>query len=140
MGAPVSSALRQAFGRAPAGRRGRLAVAVGVAILMAAGGAPASAQDDAARTPSVRTFANVTAATLTCLAENSRREHGAVNTVDPGNPNIVTSETHYFGLTRIVRDFDPRAETATYRILRKPAIASYAQVWDGIRNATRACS
>src|SRR5579859_848622 len=98
-----------------------------------------SAPRGASMAPS-RTFANITAATLVCVADRSRKQHGTVYIADPRNPNIVTSETHYFGLTRIVYDFDPPARTVTYRILQKPGLASYGQVWDGIRDAIAACS
>src|SRR5579859_5421970 len=90
--------------------------------------------------PPARTYTGVTQAILTCVRDNSRKSHGTVYTGDPTNPNRVTSETHYFGLTRIVYDFDPSARTVTYRILRKPGLASYGDVWDGIRDALRACS
>jgi hypothetical protein len=90
--------------------------------------------------PPARTFSNVTAATLACVADRSRKQHGTVYTPDAKNPNIVTSETRYFGLTRILYAFDPSARAVTYTILQKPGLASYSQVWDGIRDAIKACS
>jgi hypothetical protein len=89
--------------------------------------------------PAVRTYSGVTQAILTCVRDNSRKKHGTVYTSDATNPNRITSETHYFGLTRIVSDFDPSVGTVTYRVLQKPGLASYDQVWDGIRKAIKAC-
>ena len=119
----------------------RLSVTVATAsLLVGAGATVARPGGGAAASPPARTFANVTAATLACVEDRSRAQHGTVYTRDARNPNIVTSETHYFGLTRIVYDFDPSVSRVTYRILQKPGMASYGQVWDGIRDAIKACS
>jgi hypothetical protein len=90
--------------------------------------------------PNTRLFSNLSAETLACMTDRSRKQYGTVATVDSRNPNIVTSETHFFGVTRVVREFDPRGGKATFSILQKPAIASYDQVWNGIREAIKACS
>jgi hypothetical protein len=111
--------------------------ATALTLVFAAGPAAPGETPPAATT---RTFSNVTAHTLQCMEERSVKQHGTVYRRDAKDQNIVTSETHYFGLTRIVSDFDPPADSVTYRILQKPGLASYAQVWDGIREAIKACS
>jgi hypothetical protein len=90
--------------------------------------------------PPTRTYSGVTQAVLTCVRDNSRRQHGTVYTRDPNNPNNGESETHYYGLTRLLYAFDPAQATITYTILHKPAIASTGQVWNGISAAIKACS
>ena len=117
--------------------RARTIVAA-ASLMLAAGGAPAARAADPA--PSTRTFSHVTGAILACMVERSRKRHGTLYTSDPADPNRLTSETHYFGLTRIVSEFDPANGTVTYQILQKPGLASYDQVWDGIRDAIKACS
>jgi hypothetical protein len=107
--------------------------------VLLSGGATA-APEATPSSPPTRTFSNVTAATFACVIDRSRKRHGTVYAQDPANPQRMTSETHYFGLTRIVSDFDPQARTVTYRILQKPGLASYDQVWDGIRAEIAACS
>lgn len=109
-------------------------------LALPAGSALATPAGAPSMSPPARTFSNVTAATLACVADRSRKQHGTVYTHDAKNPNIVTSETHYFGLTRVVYAFDPAAAAVTYTILQKPGLASYGQVWDGIRDAIKACS
>ena len=113
---------------------------VAAASLMLAAGFAVSARDAGPASPPTRTFSNISAATLACVAEQSRKRHGTVYVRDAANPNRVTSETHYFGLTRIVSDFDPPTGTATYQILQKPGLASYDQIWNGLRDAIAACS
>ena len=108
--------------------------------MLVCGVTEATPQDSGPERSQTRTFSNITAKTLACVADRSGKQYGTVYTVDGRNPNIVTSDTHYFGLTRMVRDFDPRTATATYRILQKPALASYGQIWAGIRDAIKACS
>jgi hypothetical protein len=50
------------------------------------------------------------------------------------------TETHYLGLTKLSFVIDPAAATVTYTIVHKPLVASNGQVWDGIRDAIKACS
>jgi hypothetical protein len=111
--------------------------AIFVLVCSAAG---ATAQESAPEASQTKTFSNVTARTLACVEDRSRKQNGTVYTVDGRNPNIVTSDTHYFGWTRTERSFDAQTATATYRILRKPALASYGQIWTAIRDAIKACS
>jgi hypothetical protein len=118
----------------------RLRIALAATSLLLASATGAAAPGERPSDETNRSFSNVSAETLRCMEESSRKQHGTVYRRDVKNPNIVTSETHYFGLTRIVSDFDPQAETVTYRILQKPGLASYSQVWDGVREAIRACS
>jgi hypothetical protein len=87
-----------------------------------------------------RTYSGVTQAILACMRDNSRKKHGTVYIADASNPNNGTSETHYYGLTRLSYAFDPTRGAVTYTILQKPGLASYGQVWDGINAAIRACS
>jgi hypothetical protein len=118
----------------------RLRITLAATSLTIAISTGAAAPGDTSPDATTRTFSNVTAETLRCMEERSGKQHGTVYRRDAKNPNIVTSETHYFGLTRIVSDFDPPTSSVAYRILQKPDLASYAQVWDGVRNAIRACS
>ena len=90
--------------------------------------------------PTTRTYSGVTQVILACVRENSRMKHGTVYIADANNPNNGTSETHYYGLTRLSSAFDPSRSAVTYRILQKPGLASYAQVWNGISAAIKACS
>ena len=87
-----------------------------------------------------RTFSDVTPAILSCMRERSRKQHGTTFVRDPNNPNSGTSETHYYGLTRLSYAFDPALAAVTYTILQKPGLASNGQVWDGVRAAIKACS
>lgn len=74
------------------------------------------------------------------MQDRSRKEHGTTYAPDPVNPNNGTSDTHYYGLTRLSYAFDPAASTVTYTILQKPGLASNGQIWDGVRAAIKACS
>jgi hypothetical protein len=94
----------------------------------------------AAGEPPTRTYSRVTQAILTCMRDNSQKKHGTVYIADANNPNNGTSETHYYGLTRLSYAFDPSRGAVTYTILHKPAIAANGQIWDGISAAIKACS
>ena len=115
-----------------------IATAMGF-VLICGPALPASSPKGPAKLPS-RTFSNITSAMLACMERNSRKRYGTVYTPDPGNPNKGVSETHYLGLTRLSFVFDPVAATVTYGIVRKPLLAADTQVWDGIRDAIKACS
>jgi hypothetical protein len=117
----------------------RLRLIVATSLMLTTGEAPPARSADPA-TPPTRSFSHITGAILACMVERSRKRHGTVYTSDPADPNRLTSETHYFGLTRIVSEFDPANGTVTYQILQKPGLASYDQIWNGLRDAIAACS
>jgi hypothetical protein len=109
-------------------------------LALAAGPAPATLSSDAPTHPPARTFSNVNPAILICMQDRSRKKYGTIYRPDANNPNIGTSETHYYGVTLLSFVFDPAGATITYTILRKPGLASNGQVWDGIGKEIKACS
>jgi hypothetical protein len=119
--------------------RGRFILAM-IGLVLAAGAALAAPASEKPTNPSVRTYPNITPAILTCMAARSRKKYGTVYTPDSTTPTIGISETHYYGLTRLSFVFDAAGATMTYTILHKPTLASNSQVWDGVRDAIKACS
>jgi hypothetical protein len=119
--------------------RGEVIATVMGFILLGCPALAASSADAPAKRLS-RTFSNITPAILACTQTNSRKRYGTTYTPDPGTPNSGMTETHYLGLTKLSFVIDPAAATVTYTIVHKPLIASNTQVWDGIRDAIKACS
>ncbi len=74
------------------------------------------------------------------METNSRKKYGTTYTFDASHPGNGVSETHYYGLTRLSFVFDPAVGAITYTILHKPPLASTGQIWDGVRDAIKACS
>jgi hypothetical protein len=114
-----------------------VAAAMGFTLGCPAWGAPVG--DAPPKLPS-RTFFNITPTILACTQTNSRKRYGTTYTPEPGNPKSGMTETHYLGLTKLSFVIDPAAATVTYTIVHKPLVASNGQVWDGIRDAIKACS
>lgn len=119
--------------------RGEVIAAVIGFVLLGCPATAASSPEAPAKLPS-RTFSKVTPAILACMQTNSRKRYGTVYTPEPGNPDKGVTETHYLGLTRLSFAFDRAAAIVTYAIVHKPLFASNDQVWDGIRDAIKACS
>jgi hypothetical protein len=63
-----------------------------------------------------------------------------VYTISANSPNSGVSETHYYGTTKLSYVFDPAGATIAYTIVKKPALASETQVWDGVGAAIKACA
>ena len=109
-----------------------------MSLVLTGGLAPAAASPP--KTLASRTFDAVTPAKMACMETNSRKRYGTVYTPDPNSPNNGMTETHYLGLTKLSFVFDPVGATITYTIVHKPVFASNDQVWNGIRDAIKACS
>jgi hypothetical protein len=85
-----------------------------------------------------RTFNGVTPAVFACVKQSSFKDNGTVYDPASGNKGNATTRISV-GTVVMSFDFNADAGSITYRVVTKPWIVTYREIFNGIANTISAC-
>jgi len=88
---------------------------------------------------SEKTFENVSAEVFDRMKTKSAETRGTIYDPPDGNQGTATTKISFIGTIGLGFEFDPEAETVTYRILEKPDLIPEPTIWSGIEEGIQAC-
>ena len=89
---------------------------------------------------SEKTFGNVSSEIFDCMKSKSQEIRGTVYDPPEANQGTATTKISIIGTIVLSFDFDPSAQTVTYKIVEIPGIVPESSIWDGIQEGIDACS
>ena len=89
---------------------------------------------------SEKIFGNVSSEIFDCVKTKSQENRGTVYDPPGANQGTATTKISFVGTIVLSFDFDPAAQTVTYKIVDIPGIVPESSIWSSIQEGIDACS